>query len=356
MDYMAGSVSAIRQYYFVNSATAQTWNDPTTTTDRLLSMNQRELSMFFKDDWKVNSSLTLNLGLRWDYFGLPWVDNGLTAGLKGGAMSLFGGSAGGFGSWLQSPSFNSANLTVQQFIGPGSPNPNQQPYNKDYTNFGPAVGFAWQLPWFGKGKTTLRGGYQVSYVPIASSDPNVGYGAVIGNVAGTINPVTYSGDAAINSGYLDMTNLQSLIPVGSIPTQGTTLANLIPAVSAIAGYVPRRHQQSWFDGVRPQHPEPVHSEPDDGFDAQRRIQRHGGRPVYRDLEPEANRHVSPELGQLDEQWADTSSYDSARGRPVCSVEQNNSGQLACVRVATGRIRFEPRPLHIRLWHKGTLQP
>ena len=117
---------------------------------------------------------------------------------------------------------------MQQFIGPGSPNPNQQPYNKDLNSFGPAIGFAWQLPWFGKGKTTLRGGYQVSYTPIASSDPNGGYGAVIGNVANTINPVSYSGDPAINSGYLDLSNLQNLIPVGSIPTQGTTLANLVP--------------------------------------------------------------------------------------------------------------------------------
>ena len=233
MNYMAGSVAHIRQYYFVNSASAQTWNDPTTTQKRLLQENQREWSAFFKDDWKVSSSLTLNLGVRWDYFGVPWTGSGMTAGLKGGAMSLFGGSAGGFGSWLQSPAFNTSNLTVQQFIGPGSPNPNQQPYNKDFTSFGPAVGFAWQLPWFGKGKTTLRGGYQVSYTPIDSSDPNGGYGAVIGNVAGTINPVTYSGDATINSGYMDLTNLQSLIPAGSIPTQGTTLANLTPPFSVL---------------------------------------------------------------------------------------------------------------------------
>ena len=73
----------------------------------------------------------------------------------------------------------------------------------------------------------------MSYTPIDSSDPNGGYGAVIGNVAGTINPVTYSGDATISSGYMDLTNLQSLIPAGSIPTQETTLANLTPPFSVL---------------------------------------------------------------------------------------------------------------------------
>jgi hypothetical protein len=35
-------------------------------------------------------------------------------------------------------------------------------YPNDYNNFGPAIGFAWNVPWFGEGKTTVRGGYQVT--------------------------------------------------------------------------------------------------------------------------------------------------------------------------------------------------
>jgi hypothetical protein len=227
MDYMAGTVGTIRQYYFANSATATTWNNPSTgQTTRNLNMIQNEMDLFFKDDWKVSSSLTLNLGVRWDYYGVPWVANGLSVGLVGGGQSIFGGSTGGFSTWLQNPAFNANNLTTQQFIGPGSPNPGQSAYNKDLNNFGPAIGFAWQLPWFGKGKTTLRGGYQASFIPIASSDPNGGYGAVIGNVPGTIYPESFSGDASwVNHGYLDLSTLQQLVPVGNIVTNGKTISN-----------------------------------------------------------------------------------------------------------------------------------
>jgi len=229
MDYMAGTIGTIRQFYFANSPTQQTWNDPSSgDLTRYLNMRQRELSFFFKDDWKVNSSLTLNLGLRWDYYGIPWVANGMTVGLVGGATSIFGGSTGGFSSWLQSPPFNASNLTTQQFIGPNSPNPGQSAYNKDLNNFGPAIGFAWQLPWFGKGKTTLRGGYQANFLPIASSDPNGGYGAVIGNVPGTIYPESFSGDpnlATTNKGYMDMSMLPNLVPVGKIVTNGATISD-----------------------------------------------------------------------------------------------------------------------------------
>ena len=46
-------------------------------SQRVRELNQNELSVFFKDDWKVHRDLTLNLGIRWDYYGVPWVSDGL---------------------------------------------------------------------------------------------------------------------------------------------------------------------------------------------------------------------------------------------------------------------------------------
>jgi hypothetical protein len=223
MNYMVGSLSVVRQFYFVNDPFATTWSDPATPEGqtRYLRMNQNELAFFFKDDWKVNSDLTLNLGLRYEYYGVPWMLNGVTMGIKGGAERIFGGQEGGFNEWLRGvPPFNPDNLTEQQFIGPDSPNPDMPFFNKDLNNFSPAVGFAWQLPWFGRGKTTLRGGYQMSYIPISRMDPNEGFIAVAGNVPGLLYPHSYGGDSE-NFPYMDLSMLSDLVPTSRFWNENT---------------------------------------------------------------------------------------------------------------------------------------
>jgi hypothetical protein len=214
MNYMAGTISSVKQYYFVSDTTAQDWSNPATPEGqvRRLRAKQWEYSFFVKDDWKVNRDLTLNLGLRYEYYGVPWMLDGMTVGVVGGAERIFGGQEGGFDQWLRGVvPFNPANLTQQHFIGPGSANPDLQLFNKDLNNFGPAVGFAWQLPWFGRGKTTLRGGYQMSYVQISRLDPNGGFMNVAGNQPGLSYPHAYGGDS-ITRKYLDLSMLQDLIP------------------------------------------------------------------------------------------------------------------------------------------------
>ena len=74
----------------------------------------------------------------------------------------------------------------------------------------------------------------MSFVPATpSSDPNGGYESVIGNVPGTIYPISYSGNATVNSGYMDLSMVQNLVPVGNIPngTMGNTLATMITPLS-----------------------------------------------------------------------------------------------------------------------------
>src|SRR5262249_17330145 len=127
--------------------------------------HQNEWDVFLKDDWKVKRSLTLNIGMRYEYYGVPWDVRGLTPAPVGGPLAAFGYSGRSFETWLTPlrPGAQPGDPTTFEFVGPNSPNPGKFLYKKDWNNFGPAVGFAWQLPWLGTGKTTIRGGYQITY-------------------------------------------------------------------------------------------------------------------------------------------------------------------------------------------------
>lgn len=123
---------------------------------------QREFALFAKDDWKISKHLTLNLGLRYEYYGVPWDGNGRTAGLVGGSAGIFGLSGSSMADLFQPGRLNGS-LTNVELVGPNSPKPDTLLYNRDLNNFGPAVGLTWALPWFGENKTVLRAGYQMGY-------------------------------------------------------------------------------------------------------------------------------------------------------------------------------------------------
>ena len=114
-------------------------------------------------------------------------------------------------------------------------------------NFGPAVGFSWQVPWFGEGKTTLRGGYQMTY---GGSGRLVGGGfantieGVAGNSPGAIsNAATVLSDDPTT--VFNLANASQLVPVK--PTNPALPGGQILVYSrssAISSYAPD-HQTNY---------------------------------------------------------------------------------------------------------------
>ncbi|MGB6303005.1 MAG: TonB-dependent receptor [Acidobacteriaceae bacterium] len=91
---------------------------------------------FVQDDYKILPNLTLNLGLRWSYFGGMYAkQNTLDVLQFGSGANLLTGMNVRVGGHLDTP---------------------------QKTNFGPQVGFSWQPGWLAQ-KAVLRGGFGINY-------------------------------------------------------------------------------------------------------------------------------------------------------------------------------------------------
>jgi hypothetical protein len=119
---------------------------------------QRDMSIFFKDDFKIAPNFTLNYGIRWDWVGVPYDRWGRTPYPTTGFSGLFGISGTDYSS-LWSPGISKGAMMQIETVGPNSQNPDKQLYNDYYKAFAPALGLSWSLPYFGKDKTVLRMGY-----------------------------------------------------------------------------------------------------------------------------------------------------------------------------------------------------
>lgn len=98
-------------------------------------------SIYAQDDWKVTRNLTLNMGLRWEYFGKP------------------------YDKFDRIATFNIA--TGQQLLAGQNGTPRSL-MNQDLNNFAPRFGFAWRAR--GTEDLVVRGAYGMFFSPPIGND------------------------------------------------------------------------------------------------------------------------------------------------------------------------------------------
>lgn len=140
---------------------------------------QNSHSVYLQDNWRATRNLTLNMGVRWDYFGVIGEKNNLFS-----------------------------NFDTQRGLVQVGTNGLDKLYDSDWNNFSPRLGFAWDIS--GERKTVIRGGWGLFYdafsqdfftgqLPFNTFNPGPAY-----------NPV---GPAPILFSYSTVSQIQNDVPI-----------------------------------------------------------------------------------------------------------------------------------------------
>jgi hypothetical protein len=172
---------------------------------------------YFQDDWRATSRITLNLGLRWDWFGPPSYPNSIVS-----RYDIFPSSP-----------------TYKTFVSPKDGGDCGCLHN--WKNFAPRVGFAWQAA----PKTVFRSGYGIFFgQPDSISHDGDGRFAV---EAPSFTEITFPSDRLLQPALI----VSQGFPAGLFPT---TVVQPNVALKAAFAKMPNQYAEQWFADLQHQLP------------------------------------------------------------------------------------------------------
>ncbi len=176
---------------------------------------QRDYFLYFQDDYRVNSKLTLNLGLRWEYATPRWERDNVLSNFDPVSNKMILAKDGG--------------IYDRALVNP------------DYRDWAPRLGWAYSI----NSKTVFRGGYGISYVHL--------------------NRLGSADELGINGPQVVIATINQSIPAGgAVPSSFLTTQNAFPSnltnpatfnpINANVAYIPADtrwpYVQTWFASVQ----------------------------------------------------------------------------------------------------------
>ncbi len=214
-------------------------------------IRQREINLYAMDQWRVRRNLTINAGLRWEWLGVPNVLNGLVLLPVNGVAGLYGIS--GEGNLFNPGVLKGAAPTLLDFAGKDKGRPY---YNDDWNNFAPYFGFAFspsgesgiRRKLFGtEGRTSIRGGYSISYLRDALS----AHRAALVNNPGLTTTVINTAP----TGVLTAAGVPVTVPIFKTPITDLENFQRNPVTGYLDTYDPKLrtpYVQQWSFGIERQ--------------------------------------------------------------------------------------------------------
>jgi outer membrane receptor protein involved in Fe transport len=183
---------------------------PVTSPSFSRSNRYHEWAAYVNDSWKVKPRLTLNLGLRYEYYGVQ----------HNADPSLDSNFYLGSGNNIFEQIRNGRILRAEDSPVGGL-------WKPDWNNFAPRLGIAWDV--FGDGTTSLRGGYGMAYernfgnvtFNVIQNPPNYATVQITpGSVPGGVLPITVS-----NFGLLAGSGISTALPAVSLRAVDPNIVN-----------------------------------------------------------------------------------------------------------------------------------
>jgi outer membrane receptor protein involved in Fe transport len=179
-NYALFGTNAVIQFANFSSLVADTSNLTQVAYGQPVTrFKENDFGLYFQDDWRFKDNLTLNLGLRWDFYQQASnLLHNLSVAQQTGPNPLW-----------------STTLPLSETTVPSLPN--------HYHNFGPVLGFAWTPrilePLFGNGQTVIRGGFRIAY--------DFAYYNLATNVEGSAPYTNFATIPTANAGVPDIATL-----------------------------------------------------------------------------------------------------------------------------------------------------